>query len=192
MSDALADQERKKYELVWSYEGYRAQADGDRIVELAWQELGCKAGDSLIDWGCGKGTPAQFFWDRGLRVTGFDIAANCLDPGIDIPFVTGCLWDELPDLLSADYSFCTDVLEHVPTPKLRKSVQNIAEHTKRAAVIQVCCTPDSWGAKIDPPQRLHLTVMPPEAWLKLLQLYWPTVRQLGIKSKHRAAFYCAT
>lgn len=192
MTDHLADVERKKYELVWTYEGYRAQADGDRIVDLAWAELGCKAGDSLIDWGCGKGTPAKWFWERGLHVTGVDIAANCLDAGVDIPLYVGCLWDDdLPLTLRADYSFCTDVLEHVPTPRLRKAVENIRERTAVAAVIQVCCTPDSWGAKINPPQRLHLSVMPPEAWLRLLQSFWPEVRPLTIKSKHRAAFYCA-
>lgn len=193
MIDQLAEAERKKYELVWTYNGYRDQADGDPLVEMAFEVMGCRPGETLIDWGCGKGTPARQFMGKGLKVTGLDIAHNCLDVGVDVPLVVGCLWDpNLPASLVADYAFCTDVLEHIPERKVGAAIGVISSRTRKSAVIQVCCVPDSWGAKIDPPQQLHLTVWSALEWGFELRQYWTTVRQLPVGGKSRAAFYCAT
>lgn len=182
---SLKASERTKYETVWGeYPAYRSQADGDPVVDLAFDELGCKPGESLIDWGCGKGTPAQKFQDKGLVVTGFDIAHNCLDPGITVPLVVGCLWEK-PNITS-DYSFCTDVLEHIPPEHLDAAISVIYACTRKAAFIQVCVTHDTFGAKhMDPPQVLHLSVMSSEVWAsKLVSAGWQ-IRLSGNLGKSR-------
>jgi hypothetical protein len=182
--------ERDKYQKVWTYDFYRDQADGDPVVETAFKQMGCKPGESLIDWGCGKGTPARKFQQMGLQVTGFDIANNCLDPDVNIPLVVGCLWD-LPKgvKLVADYAFCTDVLEHLPEEHVEDALVNIYTHTVKAAFIQVCTAPDTSGRKMDPPMTLHLTVRSPSWWYDRLSKLW-MIRTVESRGKSRSYFVC--
>lgn len=188
--DPIQDDERKKYEAVWTYEFYREQADGEPWVDHAFEKMGCKPGETLIDWGCGKGTPAQLFKEKGLDVTGLDIAHNCLDEGVDIKLVTGCLWSPPSELAPSDYAFCTDVLEHLPPNKVDLALQHICERTRKAAFIQVCIAPDTAGRKMDPPMKLHLSVFPPHVWTDKLKQLWRGVRMSqGRKSR---VFYVCT
>lgn len=183
-------EEQKKYEKVWSYQFYRRQADGDPVVETAFKDMGCKPGETLIDWGCGKGTPAAKLAAMGLKVTGFDIAKNCLDPNVRVNFIVGCLWDaDLPVELTADYAFCTDVLEHVPTEHLPAALDNIRARTSKAAFIQVCTAHDTSGRKMDPPMQLHLSVFPHDWWYGSLRTRWGKVEG-SWRGKSRSYFLC--
>jgi hypothetical protein len=186
----LAEVERLKYEHVWTYSGYREQADGAPLVQLAYTMMGCQPPETLIDWGCGRGTPAQQFQDLGLQVQGVDIAHNCLNPGVTVPLHVACLWDDdLPDWLYARYAFCTDVLEHIPQEHLPATLRNIRIRTLKAAFIQVCTEPDIWGAKLNPPQPLHLTVRPKEWWQTVLEGFWGKVA-INSAGRSRCCFYC--
>lgn len=191
-TDSWLEDERKKYEAVWGYEFYRKQADGDPVVNLAFVHMGCKRGESLIDWGCGRGTPAQAFQRLGLDVRGFDIAHNCLSPGVNIPLAIGCLWEsaDTASMGQVDYSFCTDVLEHLPPTKLADALDNIAAATRKAAFIQVCTAADTSGKKMNPPMKLHLSVMPDANWEALLKMRWGWVGKIEIGGKQRVAFIC--
>jgi hypothetical protein len=177
----LRDEERIKYENVWgNYPKYRVQADGDPVVDLAYTLMGCEAGESLIDWGCGRGTPAAKFQEKGLKVTGVDIAHNCLNEGVDIPLRVGCLWEPFDPPLEADYSFSTDVLEHIPKRHLVRSLKNIFFATRQAAFLQVCTQHDTFGRKhMDPPQVLHLSVMLPGRWRNVIRRVGWTIRNEG-------------
>ena len=190
MDDHLEVQERLKYEKVWTYQGYRKQADGDPFVDHAYQVMGCRPGESLIDWGMGKGTPAQQFQNKGLKVTGVDIAHNCRDPEVTVPLVVGCLWDPNIAVEAADYSFSTDVLEHLPPERLDEALLNIANHTKRAAYLQVCTMLDRWGALIDPPTVLHLSVLTGNEWLTKVQQLWVNIEAIEGPKKARWRFIC--
>lgn len=193
MADLLQDEERLKYEKVWTYDFYRDQADGLGVVDYAYHYLGCRPGDTLIDWGCGKGTPAAKFAAHGMKVTGFDIAHNCLDKDVALSLVVGCLWDPDLDLKLpiADFAFCTDVLEHVPPARLDRALKNISAHTYKAAFIQVCTTADTAGAKMDPPAKLHLSVYPAPIWESKLCRYWTRVDECPmVGGKSRSAYLC--
>ena len=188
--DAIWDSERLKYETVWGgYPEYRTQADGDPVVDLAFKQLGCKPGESLIDWGCGKGTPAQRLQAKGLKVTGFDIARNCLDKDVKIPLIVGSMWDPPPWVQQADYAFCTDVLEHLPPDRLELALSQMCRLTRKAAFIQVCTVLDTSGPKMNPPMRLHLSVYPHEWWGEHLAAYW-TIEDSGKRGKARSWFVC--
>jgi 2-polyprenyl-3-methyl-5-hydroxy-6-metoxy-1,4-benzoquinol methylase len=170
----LHQDEARKYRRVWGDPRYRKQADGDAVVHLAWYGLRMEPGESLIDWGCGSGRPAAEFARRGMNVTGFDIADNCLDPGIDIPLVVGTMWNPPADL-SADYGFCTDVLEHIPTEHVRTCLAVIAARCPKGALLQVDTELDISGPAMKPPTRLHLTVWSRECWEGVIREYWPRV-----------------
>lgn len=189
----LADVERAKYERVWSNREYARQADGEPLVDMAFDLMGCAQGDSLIDWGCGCGRPAAKFADKGLLVLGVDIAENCLDVEVrgKIFFAQRCLWKPDPILAPGKFSFCTDVLEHIPLLYLGFVMQNILTHTRKAAFFQICVAPDSYGRTMSPPEILHLTVQPKDWWESLLLEYWPKVERVeGIGGKSRVCFLC--
>jgi hypothetical protein len=125
-----------------------------------------------------------------LLVTGIDIAHNCLDSDVKIPFLKRCLWDLPDDNMSSDYAFCTDVLEHIPFWRVDKVLENMWERTNKAAFMQICLVPDTSGPKMDPPERLHLCVQPAEFWKDKLLSYWKSVEQLEVGGKARKAFLC--
>lgn len=173
-SDALLS-EAGKYERAWQMPGYRDQSDGAPVLERAFEAMGCQPGETLIDWGCGSGRDAAWFANRGLQVTGFDIAANCLDPSIrNICLTVGTLWNP-PDDLMAEYAFSADVLEHVPPEFIHDALQAIALRTRKAAYIQVDTVEDTSGKQMNPPEILHLTVQPAEWWGEQLRKYWGSV-----------------
>ncbi len=186
--DDLEAQERDKYLNVWGYSSYRNQADGAPVVDRAFELMGCKPGETLIDWGCGTGLPAAQLAALGLVVTGFDIAANCLNEGIDIPLVVGCLWSP-PAGLEADYGFSTDVMEHIPPDAIDLAFDAIAARTRKAAYIQVDTAPDISGPRMNPPTTLHLTVEPSEWWTEQLRARWREVT-LHPGTFSRVGFLC--
>jgi hypothetical protein len=193
--DIFSD-EMVKYTKVWSNRDYGVQSDGEPLVELAYQTMGCKPGDSLVDWGCGCGRPAAKFAEMGLNVIGIDIAYNSRDQAVrkKFGFLQGCLFDPYVHEhynLTADFAFCTDVLEHIPPIKLGYVLDKLAENTRKKAFIQVCVLPDTYGKKMSPPEELHLSVCAPDVWFAMLQRRWPTVEQLTLGGRARRAFVCS-
>lgn len=172
---SIEREELDKYQAVWNNRGYADQADGDPCVIPAWHALGCKPEETMIDWGCGSGKPAKKFQDMGLQVTGFDVAFNCLDPGVDVKLVIGFLWNP-PKELTADYSFSTDVLEHIPPERLDECMDVLRDRTRKAGFFQVDTFPDISGPKMNPPRMLHLSLHSAQWWLNEFKKRWPVVR----------------
>ena len=81
------------------------------------------------------------------------------------------------------------MLEHIPPERLPAVLDTIASRTRKAAFIQVCTTHDTFGRKMDPPETLHLSVMPYVAWDTLLRARWPKVSG-SLRGKSRAYFLC--
>lgn len=184
MTDEIAA-ETAKYRKAWSYDRYRKVAPGEALVGAAATIMGCRAGETLIDWGCGTGRAAAAFQALGMKVTGFDIADNCLDSAVDVPLVVGCLWDPPPGL-SALYGYCTDVLEHIPPKQVGPVLDGIAERTRKAAFFQVATFHDGFGKVLGEP--LHLTVRPADWWLGRLEKRWRVVTRSG--DDKRPQFVC--
>lgn len=166
----LEEREREKYEAVWAEDKYREHNPGEHHVGLATLKLGIERGDTLIDFGCGTGRGARLFIDRGIKAKGVDFARNALDA--DIPFVNACLWD-MPEML-ADWGYCTDVMEHIPTEKVDAVLAGIAARTRYGVYFNIATRDDVMGGRIG--RRLHMTVMDAEQWEKMLQRHWYTVK----------------
>ena len=164
----LEVREQEKYEEIWKHDVYRKLAPGELMVDDALVALGMAPGDSVIDFGCGTGRAAQKLKTLGYKVTGVDFAANCLDVGVDIDFKQACLW-QLPDI-KADWGYCTDVMEHIPTEKVLDVVKGIAERSEKGVYFNIATRDDALGGRIG--RKLHMTVMPAQAWLEVLTLFW--------------------
>ncbi len=69
----------------------------EKIVDFNIRHLGLKAGDSILDAGCGPGLYCERFAQNGLSVTGIDISSNSIayardsafKKGLDIGYVCG-------------------------------------------------------------------------------------------------------
>jgi SAM-dependent methyltransferase len=168
--------EREKYERMWANPGYRRRAPGMEHAMGARQFLNMRAGDSIYDWGCGTMRATALFKACGLAATGIDFARNASEfPGV--PFIEACLW-ELPDMVPADWGFCSDVMEHIPPERVSEVLAGIAARTRRQVYFIISTQADRWGPKaLGVP--LHLTVKPNGWWIEEIRKAFPVVRTSG-------------
>ena len=169
----LSDLEREKYEKVWTHDVYRGNAPGEKRVRMAIEQLDLEPGkQKIVDFGCGTGRAAAAFQALGFDIIGVDHAANCLDEGIEIPFLQTCLWDIGTRL--GDVGFCTDVMEHIPPTMIVEALASIHTAAPEKAFFQICLRPDGCGPRLlgEP---LHLTVREPGYWTRSLAMLWERV-----------------
>jgi Methyltransferase domain len=174
--DAVSTLERAKYEKMWALPAYRDD-DATAHAHAALAALPMRPGDSVIDFGAGAGYASLALLDAGFRVLAVDLAANALAPHIAarVPVLLASLWD-LPVALAADWGFCSDVMEHVPTNRVDDVLRTIRTSTRRATYFSISLRPDGCGVLIG--EALHLTVRPLAWWVARLQEQWPVVRVL--------------
>jgi ubiquinone/menaquinone biosynthesis C-methylase UbiE len=173
-----AEKERQKYEQMWDVPAYRKFSPGEKLVTEAIRELDIKSGDNLIDFGCGTGRPALAFQKAGVHVTAVDHVVNCLDDDVlnRLNFIQANLW-QLPPNLIADFGFCTDVMEHIPTEHVHDVLSEIKRTTRRGAFFQIATFPDGMGRHIG--ETLHLTVRHPSWWEETLSKHWNAITIRG-------------
>lgn len=106
----------------------------DDTVSFCMRHINLKAGDSVLDAGCGPGLYCERFAINGLRVTGFDISSNslsyardsALEKGLDIKYICGNYLDmdfenEFDAVFLIWWDFC--VLDHEGRKKLLRNVK---------------------------------------------------------------------
>ena len=165
----ILERERNKYRKMWDQEEYRGFSPGEHIVGIA-HSMFKKYGSvgSLIDFGCGTGRASDRFKQLGYEVTMVDFASNAVEvEGID--FIESCLWS-LPSHLKADNGFCSDVMEHIPTEMVGRTLDCIHKATTDLMLFQIALTPDSCGQLIG--ETLHLTIWSESQWRKELNTRW--------------------
>ena len=165
--------EQRKYEEVWKHDAYRAHAPGEHLVDEFM--LRCKPlpGDTILDFGCGTGRAAMRLAKANphFNVVGLDFAAGSLDPEVAEGVARGAMKFHVTDLTkSIPYAgrlgLCTDVMEHVPEPDVKNTLQNILS-AAQVVFFQVCTAPDHMGALIG--ETLHVTVKPHAWWREQLE-----------------------
>lgn len=163
------EQEREKYRKIWGFKDYRRNSPGERLVTHARAHWKYEQGDTLIDLGCGTGRAGKIFAQKKFKVTLLDLAPNCLDPDIDLPFINACLW-ELPPLPKFDWIYSADVLEHIPPEHVDAVLDSMAALTGKGGFFHIAHFRDGCGELIN--DRLHLTIQPPEWWQPKIQARW--------------------
>lgn len=160
------------YRRIWRNTAYRKFAPGERNLDAMLDALRPARGASFIDFGCGTGRPAHELTRRGFAVLGVDFADNCLDNGVDVPFLVADL-AKLPEL-SAQYGYCTDVLEHVETEHVDDVLAGISRIVRNAVFFSISTVADHFGPLLAAKQ-LHVTIRNAEWWRESLARYWPRV-----------------
>lgn len=163
--------EQRKYERMWERKEYRAVSPGESVAQVFLAQAKPKRGATVIDLGCGTGRGSLMLAVLGgMDVTMLDFAHNCLDDDIKpmletqkhvMRFQTADLTKPLA--VNAEYGFCTDVMEHIPTEDVDKVLNNALAACQHV-FFQISTVDDVCGALIGHP--LHLTVQPYEWWLQ--------------------------
>jgi Methyltransferase domain len=166
--------EQEKYEAMWNHDAYRHVAPGEGIAQLFLAQAKPRAGSTVIDFGAGTGRGALMLALMGnLRVRMLDFASNCLDEDVRNALTTQAHALDFtqhdltkPAPFSAEYGYCTDVMEHIPKCQVNEVLKNILQGAQHV-FFQIACEDDVCGKLIGQP--LHLSVHPYEWWLKKLQ-----------------------
>lgn len=187
MSPATEESERAKYEDIWKVPLYRKVSPGLEDVERAIALLSPPPGARIADLGCGTGRVVRWLGEQGYDHVGVDIASNCLDDdGMPYPFIQCALWD-CARLPRVEYALCTDVLEHIPTERVRDTLRAIHDSVEVACYLNIDTIEDSFGVWIG--RKLHMTVMDQPSWEKLLKEFWPIVEPIPADER-QAVFIC--
>src|SRR5574343_259069 len=157
--------EQAKYEAMWSHPEYRVVAPGAWAVPTFLEAANPRLGETVRDLGCGTGRAGLGLQAAGLEVTQYDFAPNCRDAEVQLPFELHDLTKPVPGL-PADYAYCCDVLEHIPTDDVLRVLTNVVR-AGRKAFLQISCTEDHMGVLIGEP--LHLTVKPYAWWQEQME-----------------------
>lgn len=166
----LQAKEKDKYDRMHQIDGY-SPGPGLSFVSNALRYI--KQGDSIIDFGCGTGDAAQAFIDLGHDVHAVDISSKGLHHDLGKKYHQSSLHDLPKELPLADWGFCVDVMEHVPTPWVDIALWQMSRKVENC-FFSISGQKDGWGAKIN--DVLHLTVMPGEWWLGKISEHWHDVR----------------
>ena len=181
--DPLTLKEKRKYELLFErLPEYRRDSPGEMFVDhfLECFKDDLKAGDRLIDFGCGSGKVAKIFLMKNLDVTLVDFCSNCLDEDVSaltmllsdqLRFVEACLWDLPKELTNVDWIYCCDVLEHIPESQIDAVLKGMAERTEKGGYLSICLKEELNGNQLVG-EPLHLTVRDKAWWKEKVSTHW--------------------
>lgn len=180
--DERALTEKSKYDVIWrDVPSYRECSPGEAFAPFFLDGFRgeMRAGQTVIDFGCGTARVTKIFLAKGLNVTLVDISPYALDEEIrnmlilfsnQVHFIQACLWQLPKELKSAYWIYCCDVLEHIPEDHLDIVLRHIDDRMRFGGYFSICLTPDLTGKRLGEP--LHLTVKSKSWWEKKLAKYF--------------------
>ncbi len=147
------------YDIVW-----RDSSSGETFAPFFLDGFRgeMRAGQTLINFGCGTAKATKAFLAKGLNVTLVDISPYALDEEIrnmlilfsnQVHFIQACLWQLPKELKSAYWIYCCDVLEHIPEDCLDSVLGQINERMRFGGYISISLKEDlakrnkSWWEK---------------------------------------------
>lgn len=179
--------EKDKYDVIWrDYPTYRDCSPGEAFAPFFFDGFKgeIRAGQTIIDFGCGTARVAKEFIAKGLNVTLVDISPYCLDEEIrnllplfsnQIHFHQGCLWSLPKSIKSSYWMYCCDVLEHIPEEYIETCLDQIAKRTRFGGYFSICLKEDLAGKKLGHP--LHLTVKEKDWWEEKINKHFTIIGQ---------------
>lgn len=159
----LENEEREKYERVWREEPKYRRSNHSLKFWKTYRSHFPSAYLSVLDIGCGNGEFFQYLRHINYTAWGVDIADNCLNENVAREyFIRANLWDWYPDR-TWDLGVCCDVMEHIPTEMVQKTLKCILPLCK-TTMFRIATHDSKWDG-ID----LHLTKQNAEWWLNQLR-----------------------
>jgi 2-polyprenyl-3-methyl-5-hydroxy-6-metoxy-1,4-benzoquinol methylase len=179
--------ERDTYTEMWSgVDHYGHVAPGEKYLPVFLQlvDPGDRRQVTVLDAGTGSGKGAAALYGAGFDVRACDMTDIGIDPTAKgIPYYDACLWQDLshttrafghPNRTKADYVYCTDVLEHVPTQLTMLAVDQMLRVAKHGLFLAVSMVAEHHGVWMG--RTLHQTVQP-FLWWKASLAEVGTVRE---------------
>lgn len=161
--------ERELYKKMWTT-GYRRSQCSIPLISFIKKEY--ITGETALEIGSGDGTSLRGLIAEGVNVTGTDIYSTRSEiiecPAWELPFADN----------SFDLTFSTDVLEHLPTDMVQKSIVEILRVTNRKSIHIIACWEDVRDGEV-----LHKTVRKIYWWNDLFSILNKDKKELIIMDR---------
>lgn len=164
-NDAIESKEKELYSGLWK-NGYIPSRCAMPLAAYIAKTADKKM--SLLDIGCGDGSTARTLRLMNFNCKGLDITSagivftketSMVNKPLDKWFIEACIWNTgLMDNLF-DYTFSTDVLEHLPEDKVDDAIKEIIRITKIKTFHCIATFKDTRDGI-----ELHKTIRPVEWW----------------------------
>jgi len=169
--DNLEKQEKDKYTNAWEY-GAEGQSRTAWYIFNYLKNILDKT-YKILDLGCGNGLVVELLRQEGYNIVGVDITLTGLNqhtpmikftPEIILTpkrenYFEAPLWNLSFKDNEFDFTFSTDVLEHIPPEYINKTIQEINRITKTKSFHCISTFKDNRGGFV-----FHLTVQPIDWW----------------------------
>ena len=147
--------EKEKYEWLWNH-GYRPSKCALPLAEYIAKI--CDSEWMLLDIGCGDGSTVYDLRERGFNCQGLDITLVGLNNGKD-GFKEESIWKTSYHDDHFDFTFSTDLLEHLPPEFADDSIAEIFRITRYKTFHSVANFADVRAGRV-----LHLIHKPAKWW----------------------------
>jgi 2-polyprenyl-3-methyl-5-hydroxy-6-metoxy-1,4-benzoquinol methylase len=161
---SLSQTERETYREMWAVDPYRESGSpGVWCADIFASWAAPKS--TVLDAGCGLGVGGQALEERGFRVYYSDL--SLVNESLAEKFQPACLWSE-PEVRALrrfgriEYVYCTDVLEHIPTPFAMLAAANLINLATKGVFFSIGLQPDHFGVWVG--KTLHHTVQSFTQW----------------------------
>jgi ubiquinone/menaquinone biosynthesis C-methylase UbiE len=170
--------EKEKYKFQWEH-NYLPSKCALPLVDYVKDTA--QAQQTLLDIGCGNGITVAKIRECGYRCDGIDITLAGIQGVFNPPLIEATLW-KMPFMENAyDYTFSTDVLEHIPLEMVEDSIKEIIRITK---VKTFHCIASFSHKRYD--VELHPTLQPIDWWYRIFEKY--NTKGLSVKILDRWDF----
>lgn len=204
----LADQERKKYRMIWDYPEYRVNSPAVIALPSVWHFYERHKNGTFVDFGCGTGRALKFVVNTNrFRCLGVDTATNCLDPDVvgRVPLLVSDLalipWAGFGPITSAlpksdfiNAGMCVDVLEHLAPAVLDDALTAIANWAGDLCYFRIANFEETHGPAAGGAQ-LHQIFQDADWWSEKLEAHFNCVRRLVLDidaAPERYSFICGS
>jgi ubiquinone/menaquinone biosynthesis C-methylase UbiE len=162
--------EDRKYSQLWM-NGYK-DANWIRLATVVLKEINENNCLSIIDFGFGKGNAMKYFENKGFKIYGTEISSYAVEKQKENgKEVFHASLDNLEIFRDNQFNigFCNDVIEHIPTNLIIKSLEEMTRVCSDYLFISVCPTPAHHKSLEG--EQLHLTIQPAKWWEEQLKKF---------------------